>query len=106
MDFTQTTELITQRVAVLNGLLGFGTAGDAPKVTFGYIGNCDRLQADGTWGYDDRSWSVFLPHPGRVGTSEDRIGSFPTGDVKGALACYRQLNTAVQIARIAKTVRV
>jgi len=42
--------------------------------TWGYIGN---VYPDGT---DDRSWSIFVPHPGRVGTLEDRIGDFTTAD--------------------------
>jgi hypothetical protein len=39
--------------------------------TFGYIGNTGP-------GYDDRSWFAFAPHPGRIGTSADRLGGFPT----------------------------
>jgi hypothetical protein len=39
--------------------------------TYGYIGNCGQ-------GYDDRSWSIFVPHPGRVGQPEDRIGDLST----------------------------
>ena len=45
-------------------------------VTIGYIGSLwtnvppeDR---------DDRSWMIFLPHSGRVGTRDDRIGGYPT----------------------------
>lgn len=37
-----------------------------PGITFGYLGNCE------SWG-DDRSWYVFLPHPGRVGTFNDAV---------------------------------
>lgn len=39
--------------------------------TWGYIGNLER-------GNDDRSWFIFVPHPGRVGQAEDRIGGFTT----------------------------
>lgn len=46
---------------------------ELPGVSIGYIGNCER------WG-DDRSWRVFLPHPGRVGTSADCLGSYPTAE--------------------------
>lgn len=42
-----------------------------PGVTVGYIGNL-------TGDLDDRSWSIFLPHPGREGAPEDRIGDLPT----------------------------
>lgn len=45
-----------------------------PGVTMGYIGN---IYADGT---DDRAWSIFLPHPGRVGTEADRLGRYSTQD--------------------------
>jgi hypothetical protein len=45
-----------------------------PGVTCGYIGN---TYADGT---DDRSWFIFLPHPGRVGTAKDRIGGVSTAN--------------------------
>jgi len=46
-------------------------AKELPGITFGYIGNCER------WG-DDRSWSIFLPHPGRVGRWEDAVYLGPT----------------------------
>jgi hypothetical protein len=39
---------------------------DLPGITFGYIGNFER------WG-DDRSFRLFLPHPDRVGGSEDAV---------------------------------
>lgn len=48
---------------------------DLPGVRVGYIGN---VYPDGR---DDRAWSIFLGHPGRVGGMEDRIGSFPTDEV-------------------------
>lgn len=38
--------------------------------TFGYIGNVSHHG-------DDRSWFAFAEHPGRVGTSDDRIGGLP-----------------------------
>jgi hypothetical protein len=44
------------------------------KWTVGYIGNCDHR-------HDDRSWSLFAEHPGRVGTSADRIGSVSTAEL-------------------------
>jgi hypothetical protein len=39
--------------------------------TWGYIGNCG-------FNYDDRSWRIFVPHPGRVGGTGDTIGDFST----------------------------
>lgn len=49
---------------------------DMPEgFTIGYIGN---LSIDGRT--DNRSWSVFRAHPGRVGTSADRMGAFPTSE--------------------------
>lgn len=46
--------------------------------TFGYIGNLDHDR-------DDRAWYAFRPHPGRVGTSADRIGGHGTDEL-GRLA--------------------
>lgn len=43
---------------------------DLPGLTFGYIGNCG---VDRSGPFDDRSWHVFLPHPGRVGTYFDSV---------------------------------
>lgn len=45
---------------------------DIPGVSIGYIGN---VYSDGR---DDRSWYIFLAHPGRVGGWNDRIGGYPT----------------------------
>lgn len=41
-------------------------AQELPGITFGYIGNTgvDRFGP-----YDDRSWRIFLPHPGVIGQS-------------------------------------
>ena len=57
--------------------------------TFGYIGNCDNVR-------DDRTWFAFRPHPGRVGTPDDRIGGYRTDDLdklalvlRGALSMAR-----------------
>ena len=59
--------------------------------TFGYIGNVERRR-------DDRAWYAFRPHPGRVGTAEDRIGGVATEDLStlaitlaGALKMARML---------------
>lgn len=47
---------------------------DLEGVSYGYIGN---VWNDGT---DDRSWSIFLPHPDRIGTAADRIGGYDTNE--------------------------
>jgi len=60
-----------------------------PGATFGYIVTLERSG-------DFRVWSVFLPHPGRVGTREDRIGSFATGDAAGARAALLELAAFVR----------
>lgn len=80
-------------VLVLNGLLGYDPAAwDAPKITIGYIGNSGP-------GFDDRSWSVFLPHPGRVGTREDQVGSWRTGDAEGIRAAASQVAAMIKITK-------
>lgn len=43
---------------------------ELPGITFGYIGN---VGVDRSGPFDDRSWYVFLPHPGRIGTYADRV---------------------------------
>ena len=75
-----------QRLLVqLNEVIGGGA-------TWGYLGNC------GIHG-DDRSWYVFLPHPNRVGTADDRLGGFETGSVAGVEALVTTLHGAVTMAR-------
>lgn len=62
-------------------------------VTVGYIGN---VYSDGT---DDRGWSVFLEHPGRVGESFDRIGSFATSERGRLLPIIEAIEAGFAIAR-------
>lgn len=94
--------LIKANVALLNEALGLSTKMDADLrtncVTFGYIGNCSPGGKN-----DYRSWSVFLPHPNRYGTADDRIGSFRTGDVEGAQATLVAIAASVKIARLASS---
>jgi hypothetical protein len=75
-------DVCRRRVATLAELTG-------AEWTFGYIGNVSGAR-------DDRRWYAFAPHPGRVGTADDRIGGVPTeklGDLAtmlaGALALAR-----------------
>lgn len=40
---------------------------------FGYIGNVEGIE--GTPAYrDSRRWSIFFPHPGRIGGNGDNLG--------------------------------
>lgn len=89
-NYDRAVRLIEQHVAELNEALGLDPQNYSNRVSFGYIGNDD-----------DVLWSVFLPHPGRVGKAEDRIGSFRTGDDSGARATLAALAGAVTGARLA-----
>lgn len=62
-------------------------------VSIGYIGN---VYLDGT---DDRSWRIFLPHPGRVGTSADCLGGFPTHERGKLLPLLIALKAGFDLAR-------
>ena len=72
--------LIRSTIDDLNTDLGLT---DERRVTFGYIGN---LRGEPGGPNDDRLWSIFLPHPGRLGRPDDAIGGFRTGDTGGAVA--------------------
>lgn len=76
-------QLLVERIAEVTG----------EGWTFGYIGNVTPLR-------DDRGWYAFRPHPGRVGTSADRIGGHGTDELdklanvlSGALAMARALKS-------------
>jgi hypothetical protein len=94
--------LITKLVAELNEALGLSTEFDANFnrncVTRGYLGNRPTGAAEGSK-HDDRSFFVFLPHPNRPGTHEDRIGDYRYGDEAGARACVAQLAAMVKLAK-------
>lgn len=78
---------------------------DLPGVTIGYIGNCSVASDVRVSAHDDRSWYIFLPHPGRVGTREDSLGGFPTED-RGKLAgIARILAVGVELERKATIAR-
>lgn len=91
--FERQEALLRDEVAALNALLGLTDA--KHKVTFGYIGNCDARR-------DDRLWCVFLPHPGRVGTHEDRVGEWRTGSLEGIVAARRELKAVVKGVKLAR----
>lgn len=61
---------------------------EIPGVTFGYLGNVG-IGREGR--YDDRSWYIFLPHPGRVGTYLDAVGGYSTGNLGLMLAAWDRL---------------
>jgi len=92
-NYDKTIERIRNIVEKLNEALGFDTTNYRnPQVTFGYIGNLAP-------GYDDRHWMIFLPHPGRVGSSGDSIGGFATGDIDGARRTLASAGGALRLAR-------
>jgi hypothetical protein len=64
-----------------------------PGVTFGYLGNCG---SDCRGQFDERTWTIFLPHPGRIGTYEDRVGSYSTEQLPEMLTDWPRLRAAVQ----------
>jgi hypothetical protein len=84
--YTAVIDRIRAMVLTLNQALGLDPTDwkSGIRVSFGYIGNVEV-------GRDDRLWSVFLPHPGRVGTAADAIGAFRTGDLDGACSTLVQL---------------
>lgn len=61
--------------------------------TFGYLGNCDHRR-------DDRAWYAFRPHPGRVGTYDDRIGGVRTDQLSDLVPT---LSGALKMARMLRS---
>lgn len=98
--FARQEELLKAEIAELNALLGLTDADHSHQVTYGYIGNA-KMGRDG-WDMSDCLWSVFLPHPGRVGTDADRVGSFPTGSLEGVVAARRELRAVAKGVRLAR----
>ena len=62
-----------------------------PGVTIGYIGNLE-------FGRDDRAWYIFLPHPGRIGKAEDRLGGYSTEDRWKLVTLARTLKIGFDLA--------
>lgn len=87
---------LRKQVDELNELLGLADADH--RATFGYIGNCSP-----NGGNDDRAWYVFLPHPGRVGTADDRLGGFSTGSAEGVWATRKAVSALIQGVRLARS---
>jgi len=63
-----------------------------PGVSIGYIGNLTSQN-------DDRSWMIFLPHPGRVGTTADSLGCFSTADRYRLLGLAMTLETGYRLGQ-------
>lgn len=101
-NYARQEAILRDEIAELNALLGLADADalDRRLVTFGYIGN-GKLTSNG-WDLSDCLWFVFLPHPGRVGTSDDRVGGFATGDLAGIVATRRALASVAQGVRLAR----
>jgi hypothetical protein len=97
--FAAQEELLRAEVEELNVLLGLDK--DAKhRVTFGYIGN-GHMTSNG-WDLSNCIWSVFLPHPGRVGTREDTIGYFSTGNLDGIVTARHDLRAFTKGVRFAR----
>ena len=75
-DVNAVREEIETEIKAINVERGTTAYDDKNRISFGYIGNLAP-------GYDDRSWSLFLPHPHRPGTYDDRVGSFSTNNLAG-----------------------
>lgn len=88
-------EQIERMVTQMNKALGLDPADYSRRVSFGYIGNVDPSGSN-----DDRAWYVFLPHPGRVGTDADCLGSgHRTDDYAGAVRTAAMVSGALRFAR-------
>jgi hypothetical protein len=97
-SYARQEALLRTEIAECNAALGLTDA--KHKVTFGYLGNVAPNGSN-----DQRSWMVFLPHPGRVGRYEDHLGGFPTGSLEGIVAARRSLRALARGVALAKQVR-
>jgi hypothetical protein len=84
---TETPEVIAAHDELVLRVAG-AAASRFPGLTFGYIGNCGVYRSGP---YDDRSWRIFLPHPGRVGGWDDWVGSYETAQLPQMLADWDKL---------------
>jgi len=100
--FARQEALLLAEVAELNEVLGLTDADHSHKVTHGYIGNA-KMGRDG-WDMSDVLWSVYLPHPGRVGKDSDRVGAYRTGSLDGIVAARRELLAVIKGARLARSI--
>lgn len=86
---------IAQTIARLEGQAALLTERTGIQWTIGYIGNV-------TGANDDRAWYAFADHPGRIGTSDDRIGGVTTDELPMLTTI---LHGALTLARIQNTRR-
>ncbi|AOQ28207.1 hypothetical protein SEA_DUDELITTLE_89 [Mycobacterium phage DudeLittle] len=96
MSYERQEQILRDEIEELNRELGL----TEHKITFGYIGN-GKLTSNG-WDLSDCLWMVFLPHPGRVGKEDDRLGGFKTGSLEGIVEARRALKAFGKGARFAK----
>ena len=75
-------------------------ASEFPGVTFGYLGNCGT---DSRGAFDETSWYVFLPHPGRIGIWTDRVGGYPRFELPEMESNWERIE--VQVRRRMQGVR-
>ncbi len=66
-----------------------------PGLSFGYLGNIETS-------FDDRSFYFFFPHPGRVGTYEDRVGGYSFSQLGDMLAKWDAIEARVRRVMEAK----
>ena len=89
--------ILNEEIEALNKELGL----TEHKITFGYIGN-ETFGPKG-WDLSNVLWMIFLPHPGRVGNSDDSLGGFKTGSLEGIVAARRALKDFARGAAFARS---
>lgn len=105
MSYQRQEEILKEEIDALNKELGLPLMNDLsdPRgrgITFGYIGN-GTLTSKG-WDLSNVLWMVFLPHPGRVGTSEDQVAQWRTDSLEGITAARRALHSFAKGARFSR----
>lgn len=80
--FADLDHQIRRLVDRLNAYLDLpvGSAAGAVNWRFGYVGNCSGTPGTPAW-YDDRLWTVWAPHPGRIGAEHENLGYVRTAGV-------------------------
>jgi hypothetical protein len=95
-DYEVQREILREEIDAINARFDLPDRG----LTFGYIGNA-KLGPKG-WDTTDCLWFVFLPHPGRVGKADDRLGGFTEGDTRGIVECRKALKALARGMELAK----
>lgn len=104
-DYERHETWLKKEIDQLNAELGLPLMNDLSDdrgrgITFGYIGN-GTLTSKG-WDLSNVLWMVFLPHPGRVGTSDDQVAQWRTGSVEGIAGARRALHSFAKGAKFAR----